>query len=77
MLQYALAAQCVEVERTCERLRVSAYSLREEDDGIALSDVKAIEHCISKDIACDLPAIMRQVPVIGESVETRTWTACC
>ena len=27
MLQYALTAQSVEVERTCERLRVGAYSL--------------------------------------------------
>jgi hypothetical protein len=75
MLQYALTAQRVEIERTCERFRVGAYGLREEDDGVGLGDIKAFKHCIGKDIACDLPPVMRQVPVVGESVETRTWSA--
>jgi hypothetical protein len=76
MLQYALTAQCVEVEGTCERRRVGAYGLREEDDGVALGYVEAFKHCIGKDIACDLPPVVGQVPVVSESIETRAWSAC-
>lgn len=76
MLQYALPAQSVEIERTCEWRRIGAHGLREEDYGVALGDVKALEHCIGKDIACDLPPVLRQVPVVGESVETGAWSAC-
>ena len=77
MLQNAFAAQSIEVECTCERLWVCAYGLREEDDGVAFGDVKAFEHGVGEDVAGDLPAVMRQVAVVGEGVHAGAWAACC
>lgn len=77
VLEHAFATQSVEVKGAREWRRVRAHSLREKNDGVAVGDVEAVQHGLSKYIACDVSPVRGQVTVVGERVEARTWSASC
>ena len=57
MLEYAFAAQSVEVEGPREGCWVGAHGLREQDDGVAVGDVEAVHHGFRQHVARDVSPV--------------------
>jgi hypothetical protein len=57
VLEYAFAAQSVEVEGPREGCWVGAHGLREQDDGVAVGDVEAVHHGFRQHVARDVSPV--------------------
>lgn len=49
-------------------------SLSEEDNGIQVLNVIAGKHAVLENVECDVLAVARDVPMVGQSVETGAGT---
>lgn len=49
-------------------------SLSEEDNSIQVLNVIAGKHTVFKNVECDILAVARDVPMVGQSVETGAGT---
>lgn len=66
MLEDAVATKICKIKRTSHGvLGASSDSLCEKKDGIALLDVEAVKHTISELLQVNVPAIAREVTMVG------------
>lgn len=75
MLEDVVATKVSQIEAAGARvIGTSLDSLREEDNSIQVLDVVTGKHTVLQDVEGDVLAVTRDVPMVGQSVESRAGT---
>lgn len=75
MLEDVVATKVSQIEAAgVGVIGASLDSLREEDNSIQVLDVVTGKHTVLEDVEGDVLAVTRDVPMVGQSVESRAGT---
>lgn len=75
MLEDVVATKVSQIEAAgVGVIGTSLDSLREEDNSIQVLDVVTGKHTVLQDVEGDVLAVTRDVPMVGQSVESRAGT---
>lgn len=75
MLEDVVATKVSQIEAAGVRvIGTSLDSLREEDNSIQVLDVVTGKHTVLQEVESDVLAVTRDVPMVGQSVESRAGT---